>query len=132
MPPPKTNRYLCRIIVDLHGGELALDSTLGEGSTFSVRMRVSACDMPAERAAAVGEDNMSVGTYEWTNDGAGMRRARALVVEDAPLNRKIFVRLLERLNVECGVAADGLAAVEAFKAGGLYDMCVISAAEDRR
>ena len=141
--------YLCRIIVDLHGGKLDLESKVGEGSTFSIHLRVPACAMPTMPTAAVGEDMVAPapihpeggaadgddgedGGAELAavtaamdtrpEGGGGTRRARALVVEDAPLNRKIFVRLLEKLGVVCEEAADGLAAVEAFEAGGEYDV----------
>lgn len=35
--------FLCRQIIDIHGGELGFESVLGQGSTFTVTLPVGAC-----------------------------------------------------------------------------------------
>ncbi len=58
-----------------------------------------------------------------SNDGAD-RRPVALVVDDSPVNRKLLVRLLDRLGIAAREASDGRAALTALRAAG-SDVAVV-------
>ncbi|MBM4142379.1 MAG: response regulator [Lentisphaerae bacterium] len=87
-------------IVHRHGGTITAVSTLGCGATFSVYL-------PASSAAAVAEP--PAGTPRPARGG------RLLVMDDEEAVRRLAKRYLERLHFEVTVAADGAAALEAYR-----------------
>ena len=91
---------ITRVLVQIMGGEILVRSQPGEGSTFTVRIRLPAAsgarDERAQRRQVVG--------YE------GPRR-RILLVDDNPAHRELARSLLEPLDfdlVEAGEAASAL------------------------
>ncbi len=82
---------ISRRLVQLMGGELALHSELGVGTTFSFVLPMSACaapkELPPAREPALG--------------------VRALVVDDNPLTRSAMSAMLLSLGWHVGVAASG-------------------------
>ena len=95
---------ISRQFVRLMGGEIALSSCLGQGTTFSFDIRVSPADMaevqlqtPARRVIGL-EPNQP--------------QYRILVVEDKWENRHLLVNLLEPLGFELREAENGQEAVE--------------------
>jgi signal transduction histidine kinase/CheY-like chemotaxis protein len=95
---------ICRDLIVLMGGEITVTSIQGQGSTFAFHIPVTRAVEPASpevRApAAAGLD----------------RPARLLVVDDKPANQLVLRIMLEQLGCQCGFAADGLEAVEAWAA----------------
>jgi signal transduction histidine kinase/CheY-like chemotaxis protein/HAMP domain-containing protein len=90
-------------IVQLFGGDIAVESQEGEGSTFSfeVWMRETESDLPEE---ATLED----ATGKFTGK-------RALLVDDVEINRTIVMAMLETTGLAIDEAEDGVAAVEKFR-----------------
>jgi signal transduction histidine kinase len=85
---------LCKQIVELMSGDIAVTSTLGEGSTFTAKVLVQMGVMDSEIAA----DTTELPPIE------GMK---VLVAEDNATNRKVIVKLLEKLLVDVAVVEDG-------------------------
>jgi CheY-like chemotaxis protein len=85
------------------GGTLSADSKPGEGSTFVL-------ELPLAPAA---EEALSAPPAEPAP--AEPRRARILLAEDNPTNRKVVEVMLSGLEVELVAAADGAEAVRAFE-----------------
>jgi signal transduction histidine kinase/DNA-binding response OmpR family regulator len=109
-PEPGTGLGLaiCQRLVALMGGDLTVESTRGNGSTFSFSLPL---DPLAIEAAAPSSISARVTGY------AGDRR-RVLVVDDVSVNRALLVELLSPLGFELRDAATAeraLAAAESWQ-----------------
>jgi two-component system, chemotaxis family, sensor kinase Cph1 len=94
---------ICRKIVNLMGGEIAVDSTLGEGSTFWFsaileRAALSTPSLPVAEALDVLQSASS--------------SAQILVVEDTPLNQKVVLHLLRNLGYKAEAVNNGKEALD--------------------
>ncbi|MBN1487435.1 MAG: PAS domain S-box protein [Anaerolineae bacterium] len=95
---------ISRQYVRMMGGELTVESVLGQGSTFSFDIEigvVSASDMQA----------LDVTAYVFGLE-PGQERYRLLVVEDDEYNRELLVSFLEPLGFEIREATNGQEAIE--------------------
>ncbi len=97
-------------ITSLLGGELGVDSTLGEGSTFWVRIAMEDAEEPPDqarpRAAEVIDRNRPA-----PEDGVAGRKLDILVVEDNEINRNVVRAMLSRDGHGISEAPDGQSGV---------------------
>ncbi|HSQ72967.1 MAG TPA: PAS-domain containing protein, partial [Rubrivivax sp.] len=102
-------------LVGLMGGELRLDSTLGQGSCFHF-------DITLPVAVAAGDEPPAVATLRprqarvEDHDARRLDGLRLLVAEDNPNNQQIVRELLQDEGAQVRVAADGQEAVAAVAA----------------
>ncbi len=90
---------ICRDLVHLMGGEIAVDSRPGEGTTMHVDLRLAVAEPPSGPTPTPGV----VPSF------AGLR---VLLAEDDPVNQMVASHMLARLGVEPVVVADGAQAVD--------------------
>ena len=99
---------IVRRLAQLIGGDVTVVSTPGEGSRFTVTLRLRAADVPMFLAETASNAGM----------GAPVRRAgveRLLVADDHPVNLEVMSRQLEWLGLEANVAEDGAAALDLWR-----------------
>ena len=108
---------ICRSLVEVMGGELLVESELGRGSTFRVRI-------PGVETGDVKE----VAPVAAAKPVAALKKLpkRVLVVDDSPVNRSVLTALLKRAGVaSIDCAGDGGEAIsrleEAVKEGRPHD-----------
>lgn len=89
---------ISRQLVEAMGGQLEVESTLDEGSTFRFEIPVHVARPATPISADIPDD--------------AVRGLRVLVVEDNPVNRRVAVKMLERLGAQPSVAEDGAQALE--------------------
>jgi signal transduction histidine kinase/energy-converting hydrogenase Eha subunit C len=92
---------ICRELAQRMDGEVGVDSAPDEGSTFWAELR-----LPAVAGATAAP-------CQPRNDTPSLQGARALVVEDNPVNRILAVSLLENWGMVTAQAEDGQQAVDA-------------------
>jgi CheY-like chemotaxis protein len=92
---------ICREIVRQAGGEIGVDSRLGEGACFWF-------EMPLPEMAAVEDKEV-----RRERPALPVAPGRILVVDDVETNRVVAAALVRSLGHEVDTAADGLEAIEA-------------------
>ena len=103
---------ISRELVQLMGGTVAVRSAEGEGSTFTV-------ELPLHRAATPA----AAPPVETALDPQ-QRRIRILAAEDNATNQKVLRALMEPLDVDLHITADGREAVAAWREGG-FDLILM-------
>ena len=93
---------IARSLVQLHGGQLAVQSELGKGSEFYFDLTYAVANV-----ALVGADAPLTGPLPPFEPGL-----RVLVAEDNPLNQLVARKTLENWNIHVTIADNGRLAVE--------------------
>jgi CheY-like chemotaxis protein len=110
---------ITRSLVELHGGELQVQSELGRGSTFTVTLK---CDAEADTGARQ-ETSMAV-TVPLTA-GASGSVARILVVEDNHVNQKVVTAVLRKRGFSIELANDGQEALNKLEKSAAFDLVLM-------
>jgi len=99
---------ICRELCALMDGTITAESLLGEGSTFTVALRLPRIGAPSTQAAEAVEPRQAM-------DAAVA--PRILAAEDNPVNRLVLSTLLAQIGVEAVAVEDGAQALAAWRAG---------------
>ncbi len=92
---------ICKRLAEMMGGQIGVESEPGVGSTFYVDLPLPPAALPAPQTEEVNSAEIVIppGT-------------RVLLVEDNEVNRKVALRLLDKLQLTVEVATNGVEAVQ--------------------
>jgi len=105
---------IARRLARMMGGDIAVRSTQGQGSAFTVSLSLPRGNLPAPAAEGQG-----------TGPGDPARPLAVLVVEDHPVNRMLLTQGLRRLGHRVSEAVNGREAVETLARGPLPDLVLM-------
>ncbi|WP_036836085.1 ATP-binding protein [Pontibacillus litoralis] len=83
---------ICKQLVQLHDGSISLQSSVGEGSTFSFTLPLAKEDnVKAPNVVAANHLSKSI-SYE--QQASSKKKANVLIVDDDPVNNKVLLNIL--------------------------------------
>lgn len=100
---------ICKRLVQLMGGDIGVDSMLGQGSNFYFELALPRVTMLKGLEEPLPVEDAKV----------RLRGARVLLVEDNPLNQEVAKAILQHEGVLVDVAENGRVAVEAIRSKGV-------------
>jgi signal transduction histidine kinase/CheY-like chemotaxis protein len=100
---------ISRLLVDLMGGKIWVETRQGIGSTFHFTMKAEA------------PENIQPLSLET----AHLFGKKILIVDDNPTNRKILILQTQAWGVKCTGCASGEDALALLEAGNVFDICIL-------
>jgi signal transduction histidine kinase len=110
---------IARSLVELHGGEIQVQSELGRGTTFTVTLK---CEAHAE--TGVLQEARQAATVSSTPGACGSP-ARILVVEDNHVNQKVVTAVLRKRGFSIELANDGQEALDKLNNSAAFDLVLM-------
>jgi signal transduction histidine kinase/CheY-like chemotaxis protein len=101
---------ICRLLVELMGGKIEVQSVPGKGSTFSFFIPYTPCDVPPVDLTASVDSKPTLAQAKKRADG------KVLVVEDNPINQRVTKLFLEKLGYGADCVASGEGCLERLRA----------------
>jgi signal transduction histidine kinase/CheY-like chemotaxis protein len=100
---------ITKVLAEMHGGTVAVESELGVGSTFTVTIE---CEISAERVEPEHSHAMPATHVSLATPGAG---GSVLLVEDNPVNQKLVASILQKRGYHVVISGNGREALKVLR-----------------
>lgn len=107
-------------LAELHGGSVSLESTLGQGSKFTIHLpwKTAAVDFDPPFTPDSGSSRASITDQTESAQSAVSYRGNILLVDDHELNVKIYAEYLTLKGYQVIIAKDGMQGLQAAREHG--------------
>ena len=105
---------ICKRIVDMYGGQIKVESVLGEGSEFTVRIPLT-----ISKTAMIASPNSKLKI----DTTAILKNKKLLIADDTKMNLILISRIIDKLGASYDLAENGQIAFEMFEANS-YDLII--------
>jgi PAS domain S-box-containing protein len=102
---------IARHLAEMMGGEMGVDSRLGQGSEFWFTLQVEEGG-PTEETGETMPDPSATRLRVAATHRTVASKTRILLVEDNPVNRAVALAMLKKLGYDAEIAVDGQAALD--------------------
>ena len=109
---------ITRKLVEMQGGQIEVESEVGRGTTFAVKLP---CDIAIDDAG----NGKSTKSPHATPADAALSLIRILVVEDNQVNQKVVTTVLRKRGFSIEVAGDGTEALAKLEKGPAFDLILM-------
>ena len=113
---------LSKSLTEAMGGDITVQSEVGEGTAFTLEIPFNATIAPAAAAAATLKPSAIA---ELRTVDSDRRKNRILIVEDNLVNQKMLAKMLQRMGHEAVVAPDGKVAVDLVSKSSAFDLILM-------
>ncbi len=102
---------ICHRLCHLMGGEISVESRVGQGSCFTVHLPFGLIHQPAQAVALV--DSVA------DREAAVAEKIQILVADDSRVNQRVLELMLARLGLRAELVGDGQVALDRIQSGGI-------------
>ncbi|TWT41203.1 Sensory/regulatory protein RpfC [Phycisphaerae bacterium RAS1] len=104
---------ICRRLARALGGDVVVQSRLGEGSTFTVTIDAEPCEQPAQPEPPPHAAGRQGGAPTAVPGPSALQGRRILVAEDGVDNQRLIAAMLRKAGAEVVLVENGQAAIDA-------------------
>jgi signal transduction histidine kinase/class 3 adenylate cyclase/CheY-like chemotaxis protein len=115
-------------LVELHGGEINVNSQVGEGSQFTFTLPISQSQIGSTPEIAAISDNINlelIASKNFSNQTLDRKQFKVLIVDDEPVNRQVLINNLSLYNYAIIEASNGQEALEIIENGLIPDIILL-------
>lgn len=102
---------ICHRLCHLMGGEISVESIVGQGSCFTLHLPFGLTHQPVQAVALV--DSVA------DREAAVAEKIQILVADDSRVNQRVLELMLARLGLRAELVGDGQAALDRIESGGI-------------